>query len=131
MLTKVFSITAASSSSSSIISNFLSSLSFTIFPLLGLNLGLGTGVALHGNGTGVAVFCFGTLSSRPFVRYTFLCHFDSCADPGIFRQGGPGQSDKIALTTFFFFFSAQLTEGVQHYPGRVQLLIPYRNLYNL
>ena len=53
-----------------------------------------------------------------------------------FRQGGPGQSDKKALTTFFFFFlSPQLIlqksngqfqrnlsfskvqEGVQHFPG--------------
>ena len=25
----------------------------------------------------------------------------SCADPGIFVRGGPGQSDKKALTTFF------------------------------
>ena len=29
----------------------------------------------------------------------------TCADPGIFVRGGPGQSDKKALTTFFFFFS--------------------------
>ena len=26
----------------------------------------------------------------------------ACADPGIFVRWGPGQSDKIALTTFFF-----------------------------
>ena len=73
--------------------------------------------------------------------------------------GGPGQSDKKALTFFFlfFFFSPQLIlqksngqfkrnlsvfkvpEGVQHFPGGsnffqgggVQLLIPYRNPYNL
>ena len=72
--------------------------------------------------------------------------------------GGPGQSDKKkALTTFFFFFSPQLIlqrsngqflrnlsffkvpEGVQHFQGGsnflqgggVQLLIPYRNPYNL
>ena len=75
-----------------------------------------------------------------------------------FRQGGggPGQSDNV-----FFFFGPQLIlkksngqfqrnlsffkvpEGVQHFPGGggegsnffqgggVQLLIPYRNLYNL
>ena len=76
-----------------------------------------------------------------------------------FVRGGPGQSDKKALTTFFFFFffSPQLVlqssngqfqrnlsffkvqEGVQHFPGEggptfsrgVQLLIPYRNPYNL
>ena len=60
----------------------------------------------------------------------------SCADPGIFVRGGPGQSDKKkVLTTFFFFFlsSAYFTEvkwsvsrklsffkvpeGVQHFPG--------------
>ena len=70
-------------------------------------------------------------------------------------RGGPGQSDKKALTTFFFFFSPQLIlqksngnyhfsrfrrgsnifqegGGVQHFPGGgVQLLIPYRNPYNL
>ena len=28
----------------------------------------------------------------------------SCADPGIFVRGGPGQSDKKALTTLFFCF---------------------------
>ena len=79
-------------------------------------------------------------------------------------MGGPGQSDKKALTFvfLFFFFSPQLIlqksngqfrrklsffkvpEGVQHFPGGgggvtfsrdggggVQLLIPYRNPYNL
>ena len=67
--------------------------------------------------------------------------------------GGPGQSDKKALTTFFFlvlslFYLSQMVnfeensffkvlEGVQHFPGGsnfsqgVQLLIPYRNPYNL
>ena len=76
-----------------------------------------------------------------------------------FRQGGPGQSDKKSSDVFFFFFSPQLIlqksdgqfqrnlsffkvpEGVQHFPGGggskffqgrgVQLLIPYRNPYNL
>ena len=75
-----------------------------------------------------------------------------------FRQGCPGQSDKKkALTTFFFsFFCPQLIlqksngqfqrnlsflkvpEGVQLFPGvvqlfsrGVQLLVPYRNPYNL
>ena len=78
-----------------------------------------------------------------------------------FRQGGPGQSDKKALTLFFCcFFRPQLIlqksngqfqrnlsffkapEGVQHFPGGgggptfsrgggVQSLIPYRNPCNL
>ena len=80
-----------------------------------------------------------------------------------FSQGtrlGPGQSDKKALTTFFFFLSPQLIlrqsngqfqsnlsffkvlEEAQHFPGGggsnffqggggVQLLISYRNPYNL
>ena len=65
---------------------------------------------------------------------------------------GPGQSDKKALTTVFLF-SAYFTEvkwsiskksivfkapdgsnflqGVQLFPGCVQLLIPYRNPFNL
>ena len=86
---------------------------------------------------------------------------NSCADPGNFfgggggGGGGPGQSDKRALTSFFYspqlflqqsngqfqrnlsFF--KVTEGVQHFPGGptisrgggVQLLISYRNPYNL
>ena len=39
----------------------------------------------------------------------------SCADPGIFVMGDPGQSDKKALTTFFFlfFFSPQLITEVK------------------
>ena len=65
----------------------------------------------------------------------------SCADPGIFvRGGGPGQSDKKALTSSFFYSSVYFTEvkwliskktiifqgsrggptfsrGVQHFPG--------------
>ena len=79
----------------------------------------------------------------------------ACADPGNFvRGGGPGQSDKKAPTTFFVspqlilqksngqfqrnlsFF--KVLEGVQPFPGGsnffhggVQLLIPYRNPYNL
>ena len=66
---------------------------------------------------------------------------------------GPGQSDKKALTTIFFspqlilqksngqfqrnlsFFKApdgvQFFQGVQLFPGGVQLLIPYRNPFNL
>ena len=59
----------------------------------------------------------------------------TCADPGIFVRGGPGQSDKKALTFFFFFlvlssfYRSQVVnfkeiyhffkvpEGVQHFPG--------------
>ena len=58
----------------------------------------------------------------------------TCADPGIFvRGGGPGQSVKKALTTFFFLSSAYSSEvkwlikkkkkhfsrfqGVQLFPG--------------
>ena len=59
----------------------------------------------------------------------------TCADPGIFVRGGPGQCDKKALTFFVVFFSPQLflqksngqfqrnlsffkvPEGVQHFPG--------------
>ena len=59
----------------------------------------------------------------------------SCADPGIFVRGGPGQSDKKSSDNVFFFFSPQLIlqrsngqfqrnlsffkvpEGVQHFPG--------------
>ena len=85
----------------------------------------------------------------------------ACADPGIFvgegggGGGGPGQSDKKALkmfffspqlmTTLFFLSSAYFTEVkwliskktiFQGGPtfsrgGGVQLLIPYRNQYNL
>ena len=79
----------------------------------------------------------------------------TCVDPGIFvRGGGPGQSDKKALTTFFFmfffsvlslFFRSQMVNFKENYHfsrfqggptfsrggGGVQLLIPYRNPYNL
>ena len=80
----------------------------------------------------------------------------TCADPGIFVRGGPGQADKKKLWHRFFFFKslAYFTEvkwsiskksitfqgsrggptfsrGVQLFPGGVQLLIPYRNPYNL
>ena len=77
---------------------------------------------------------------------------ETCADPGIFVRGGGGVQ--------VYFFSPQLIlqksngqfqknlsffkvpEGVQHFPGGggptfsmggggVQLLIPYRNPYNL
>ena len=72
-----------------------------------------------------------------------------------FHQGGesPGQSDKKALTTIFFspqlilqksnghfkknlsFFKApdgsNFFQGVQLFPGGVQLLIPFRNPFDL
>ena len=72
-----------------------------------------------------------------------------------FHQGGegPGQSDKKALTTIFLVFSlfyrsqmvnfkeiyrfsrlqmrSNFFQGVQLLPGGVQLLIPYRNPFNL
>ena len=87
-----------------------------------------------------------------------------CADPGIFVRGGggggggwgPGQSDKKALTTFFFsvlslFNRSQMVnfKEIYHFQGsrggptfsrgggggsnfqEIQLLIPYRNPYNL
>ena len=66
---------------------------------------------------------------------------------------GPGQSDKKALTTIFLvlslFYRSQMVnfeeiyrfsrlqmgpnffQGVQLFPGGVQLLIPYRNPFNL
>ena len=72
-------------------------------------------------------------------QHTFRGHC-TCADPGIFVRGGgggggggPGQSDKKALTLFFFspqlilqksngLFQRKLScfkvsEGVQHFPG--------------
>ena len=84
----------------------------------------------------------------------------TCADPGIFVSGGPGQSDKKAQTTCFFFvclvlslfYSSQMVNfkkiyqlsrfqrGSNIFQGGgptfsrgegVQLLIPYRNPYNL
>ena len=67
--------------------------------------------------------------------------------------GGPGQSDKKALTTIFLGFSlfyrsqmvnfkeiyrfsrlqmgSNFFQGPQLFPGGVQLLIPYRNPFNL
>ena len=69
------------------------------------------------------------------------------------QGGGPGQSDKKALTTIFFspqlilqksngqfqrnlsFLRLQMGsnffQGVQLFPGGVQLLIPFRNPFNL
>ena len=67
--------------------------------------------------------------------------------------GGPGQSDKKALTTIFLvlslFYRSQMVnfkeiyrfsrlqmgsnffQGVQLFPGGVQLIIPYGNPFNL
>ena len=67
--------------------------------------------------------------------------------------GGPGQSDKKALTTIFLvlslFYRSQMVnfkeiyrfsrrqmgsnffQGVQLFPGGVQLIFPYRNPFNL
>ena len=69
------------------------------------------------------------------------------------QGGGPGQPGKKALTTIFLvlslFYRSQMVnfkeiyrfsrlqmgsnffQGVQLFPGGVQLLIPYRNPYNL
>ena len=78
----------------------------------------------------------------------------TCADPGIFQGGGggggwgPGQSDKKSSDNvffFFFFFVLSLFFRFQRklsffkvpggsnffQGGGVQLLIPYRNPYNL
>ena len=85
----------------------------------------------------------------------------SCANPGISSEGsrsvGQRKTLMFLLCVFFVFFSPQLIlqksngqfqrnlsffkvpEGVQHFPGGsnffqgvgVQLLIPYRNPYNL
>ena len=82
----------------------------------------------------------------------------TCADPGIFVRGGgggggPGQSDKKSSDNVFFFvfffvlslfFRSQMVSFKENYHfsrfqggptfsrGRgVQLLIPYRNPYNL
>ena len=87
----------------------------------------------------------------------FLFSIDTCVDPGIFVRGGPGQSDKKSSDNVFFFFFLVLSlfhrsqmvnfkenyrfscsgggptysRGVQLFSGGVQLLIPYRNPYNL
>ena len=88
----------------------------------------------------------------------FSCSVLACADPGIFVRGGPGQSDKNKLWQrfFFFFFSvlsifyrsqlvkfkeiyhfsrfqreSNLLQGGSNFFQGVQLLIPYRNPYNL
>ena len=80
----------------------------------------------------------------------------TCADQGIFvRGGGPGQSDKKSSDNVFFFFfffflvlslffRSQMVNFKENYHfsrfqggptfsrgGGVQLLIPYRNPYNL
>ena len=81
----------------------------------------------------------------------------ACVDPGIFTRGGPGQIDKKPWQLFFFFFlvlslfyTSQMVNFKENYPflrfqrgsnifqggptffrGGVQLLIFYRNPYNL
>ena len=61
-------------------------------------------------------------------------------DPGIFfRGGGGGMGAQVHLVNQLSF--SKVPEEVQHFPrggptlsrggGRVQLLIPYRNPYNL
>ena len=65
-------------------------------------------------------------------------HAAPCADPGIFVSGGPGHLTKKALTTFFFNFKEiyhfsrfQRGSNIFGGGGGVQLLIPYRNPYNV
>ena len=72
----------------------------------------------------------------------------SCADPGIFIRGDPGQSDKKSSDVFVFFLVLSLfykvkwliskksiifqgSRGRPTFSRGVQLLIPYRNPYNL
>ena len=70
--------------------------------------------------------------TRPCLTERLLM---TCADPGIFGRGGPGQSDTKSSDKVFFFFRPQLIlqksngqfqrnlsffkvpEGVQHFPG--------------
>ena len=92
-----------------------------------------------------------------FSVYQRLASMVQYADPGMIIRGGggegPGQSDKKALTTIFLvlslFYRGQMVnfkeiyrfsrlqigskffQGVQLFPGGVQLLIPYRNPFNL
>ena len=74
----------------------------------------------------------------------------TCADPGIFVRGGPGQSDKKSSDNVFFCPQLILQKSMVNFKenyhfsrfqggptfsrgggGGVQLLIPYRNPYNL
>ena len=77
----------------------------------------------------------------------------SCADPGIFVRGGPGQSDKKSYDNVLVFFVlflvlslfyrsqmvnfkeiydfSRFQRGSNFFQEGVQLLIPYRNPYNL
>ena len=60
-------------------------------------------------GLKLSYFPVGLLKSRvPESRVPLesFCHLikHACADPGIFVRGGPGQSDKKKLLTFFFVF---------------------------
>ena len=71
---------------------------------------------------------------------------DSCGDPGIFVRGGPGQSDDVFFSSLVLslFYSGQMVNFKENYyfssfqrgstffqGWGVQLLIPYRNPYNL
>ena len=63
-------------------------------------------------------------------------HAAPCADPGIFVSGGPGHLTKKALTTLFSISKKSIIfQGSRGGPtflgGGVQLLIPYRNPYNV
>ena len=88
------------------------------------------------------MFLFCLVFAMSLCASDYLC-FVACADPGIFVRGV-----QVSLTNFFFLspqlilqksngqFQRNLSffkvpEGVQHFPGGVQLLIPYRNPYNL
>ena len=63
----------------------------------------------------------------------------TCADPGIFVRGGGGGGVQVNLTKIssdnvFFFFHFSRFQGGPTFSrggGGVQLLIPYRNPYNL
>ena len=57
----------------------------------------------------VRLFEEGATMQQIYIHGVFATIKNSCADPGIFVTGGPGQSDqKKALTRFLFFFSPQL-----------------------
>ena len=64
-------------------------------------------------------------------------HAAPCADPGIFVSGGPGHLTNKALTTLFSISKKTIIfQGSRGGPtfsggGGVQLLIPYRNPYNV
>ena len=90
------------------------------------------------------------------VAHWAACSYFSCVDPGIFVRGCPGQSDKKSSDVFFcfcffsLFYRSQMVNfkenyhfsrfqrgsnifqgGSNFFKGGIQLLIPYRNPYNL